>query len=302
VNGDINENDGPPLKDWALKGSVAGGLIGTLLGFVQILAGEAILSNPWIDDSSFMFGLITIILSIASIYFAYRASRETSSDMDRKLGWLVGLMVPSVLCFFLVGILWFIPGLLLFGSALLLLKVMLHELNEAGVDHTTKVPRWKRRIVVVGALFLLVPVLFGGFVPRMELGSYTDGDDEYVIRPMDGVVHIEGGETVSSSALTGILIVHVILLMAGIISVIYGQIGARTVTIMVGLVTGISLLILFLMLPNILFIEGAQFEQFTPEHFSSISGGFYVAFFGTLMLIVSQFIGPRDEGSSANGK
>ncbi len=293
-------NESRPGKELAFKLGLAGGGIGLLSGLVQLIGGENISTITGHKDDTFILGLLTIIISGLAIYCVFRSSRETKMDINRRIGWFLGISIPAILCFFTVGYLWILSSVLLLVSTGIFINDMIKEFKESGESIISSLPHWKRTVALVGVLLIMIPLVFGSFTENTELASFQDEEGSYYIKPMATVER--AGQNSTSSTVTGVLLVHLILLIGGIVALISGQLGARSITIFGGVVIMVTLLFFFFFIPNILFIQGAQMTQFDKDHFSSISGGWYIAVFGAAVLIASQLIGPNKEDSSVNGK
>jgi hypothetical protein len=108
---------------------------------------------------------------------------------------------------------------------------------------------------------------------------------------MDNIRKEGADGNITNSEVPGVLIVHLVLMIGGSAALISGQIGARTIAILTGVMVMVALVFFFIFIPNLMFIQGARMTQFNGDHFSSISGGWYIAMVGSLLLVVSQFIG-----------
>jgi hypothetical protein len=279
-----------PRKALALKLGMAGGGMGLLSGFVHLVSGSRLSSITGHEENTLVLGLLTIIFSGFALYCTYRSSRETSIDINRRIAWLLGILIPSVICFTTVGFLWILPGFVFFIAVGILVYEMIKEFEEAGELIIATVPYWKRTTTLAGVFVIIIPLVFGTFTENTELSSFKDDEGTYYIHPMSSVKKegIDGNET--SSQVIGVMIVHMVLMIGAFSALISGQLGARTITIGVGVGIALALLFFFIITPNILFIEGARMSQFDADHFSSISGGWYMAMFGTILLVASQFI------------
>ena len=144
--------------------------------------------------------------------------------------------------------------------------------------------------MIIGPVLVLIPVLFGSFVEGTELASFEDEEAQYFIRPMTRVESVKDGEENSHSQVTGILMVHLTLLIAGMVCLISTHIGARIVAIIGAITVILSLLLLFIFIPNIMFVEGGRMVQFDSDHLLSLSGGWFSSMAGGLLFLTLQFI------------
>ena len=292
---DTEEEFVRPRKALALKLGMAGGGVGLISGFVQVVSGSKLSSVTGHEENTLALGLLTIILSIFALYCTYRSSREDSMDVNKRIAWLLGIAIPSITCFTTVGYLWIPPGLIFIVVIGILILEMIREFEEAGEKVIASVPHWKRTAALAGVFVILIPLVFGSFTENTELSSYKDEDGSYFVQPMDSVKKEGNDGSVTNSGVAGVMIVHLVLMIGAFSALISSQLGARTVTITVGVILLITLLFFFIFIPNILFIEGAQMVQFDSDHFSSLSGGWYMAVLGSILLIGSQFVKLRTD-------
>lgn len=106
------------LIRWAARLGLAGAVLGVAAGIVQILAGAQI--PEWSGNKANPGGLgaLTVMLSGVAAGCALLLRRPTLSYGGR-LGCATGLLVFGAVCFSTVGALWWLPGLLLLGAAVL---------------------------------------------------------------------------------------------------------------------------------------------------------------------------------------
>jgi len=266
-----------------------------LTGLFELFEGDNLPTLTGSEEDTLALGLITIIISLFAAYCIYRASGERSTDLNRRIGWLLGAFIPGIIGFTTAGLIWILAGGLFIGTSVLLFIDLVNEFREKDLELIPEIPRWKRTTILVGALVILVPVIFGGFLTIMELAHMEQDGSEFFVKPMDQVVR-EGlqGEG-SRSEVTGVMIIHIVMVIGALVALITGQLGARTLTISASVVIVVSLLFFFFLLPNILFIEGAKFSQFDGEHFSALSGGWFMAMFGSLLLLGSQLYNKEEK-------
>ena len=60
---EVKENISRPHKDLALKMGISGGVLGVISGFILILSGSRISAITGHEESTFILGLLTMILS-----------------------------------------------------------------------------------------------------------------------------------------------------------------------------------------------------------------------------------------------
>ena len=116
-----------------------------------------------------------------------RSSREASTDVNKRIAWLLGIAVSSITCFTTVGYLWIPPGLIFIVVIGILILEMIREFEEAGEKVIASVPHWKRTAALAGVFVIIIPLVFGTFTENTELSSYKDEDGSYFVQPMDSV-------------------------------------------------------------------------------------------------------------------
>jgi len=275
-------------KKRALRNGVIGGGLGALTGLFQLLTGGSLPTLTGNKEDNLALGLITIIISIFAAYCIYRASEETSTDPNRRIGWLLGAFIPGVIGFTTAGLIWILAGGLFIGTSILLVIDLIHEFREKSLDIIPKLPRWKRTIIFAGSLSILIPIILGNFITVTELAHLEQDGNEYFVKPIDQVTMESSQGDDSSSEVTGVMMINIVMLLGAFVAFITGNLGAKILTIASAVIIAVSLLFFFFLLPNILFVEGAKFSQFDGDHFSALSGGWFMAMFGSLLLLVSQ--------------
>ncbi|MBN1538630.1 MAG: hypothetical protein JW939_00670 [Candidatus Thermoplasmatota archaeon] len=272
------------------KIGAAGGALGVFIGLIQLVAGSHVGSLNGNNEGTLAPGLLTLLLSAFAIYCSYRASRETSPDLERRIGWVIGIAIPAGIGFMTTGLLWSIPGVVLLAASGSLIREIIREIGEKELKTILSIPIWKRSLLCAGFLLIIFPAVLGSFIEGSELASLEQGGDEYFVRPPDRVLKEEADGTTSSSGVTGVLIIHIMMVFGAIVALITGNLGARTLSISTSLLVLVSLLFFFFFLPNIMFIEGARFSQFEALHFSALSGGWFMSVSGTLLILVPELV------------
>jgi len=216
--------------------------------------------------------------------------KETSTDVNRRIAWFLMTTLPAVLGFVTVGLIWILPGALLIVATVLFIRDLVIDHREKGLGIISEIPHWKRTVVLAGVLVIILPVIFGNYIVPLELAQLEQNENEFHVRPMDQVLREGPDGNTSRSEVSGVMIVHIILIVCSLTALVAGQLGARNITVASGVFICVSLLFFFLLLPNILFSEGSDFTQFEGEHFSAIAGGWFMAFFGSILIVASQFL------------
>lgn len=101
---------------------VLGGGLGVASGLAQATVGSSI--PQWSGDkaSPLALGLLTVALSLLSVWCARTLGGSGEITDGRRLAAVAGLIVPGLLCFSTVGNLWFVPGALLLLTAAVALR------------------------------------------------------------------------------------------------------------------------------------------------------------------------------------
>lgn len=97
-------------------GLIGGGL-GGLAGIVQLAFGSRIPGLTGAKASPVALGVLTVGLSIVAMLSGVLLRRGPDLAPGRRLVAVAGLFVPGALCFSTVGILWYLPGVLLLAAA-----------------------------------------------------------------------------------------------------------------------------------------------------------------------------------------
>jgi len=280
---------------------IAGGVSGMIAGLIQLSAGGRLRNITGHEDDHFILGLITIILSIFSLYCIYHAERGTSKDITRRTAPLIGIWIPALVCFNTAGLLWFLPGALLIASIVLFSLELRREIRNSGDRYIPEIPRWKRLLIASGVILAVSPVLVGWVLDPLSLAVHEDDYGSYSIKPMDKVEHEHLNGTVTGSEVTGVMMVHGGLLIGGGMMLVGGQLGSKPITIGGGALSLVMLLFFLIMAPVILFNEGAEIEHFSGEHFRALSWGFLLSLIGIITVMVSRLLGEGTHGEREAG-
>jgi hypothetical protein len=279
-----------------LKLGIAGGASGMIAGLIQLSAGGRLSDITGHKDDPFTLGIITIILSGFSLYCVYHAEKGTSKDLTKRIAPILGISIPAIACFTTVGYLWFLPGPLLFSSAVIYLISLRREIGEGDGWGLPPIPLWRRWVIAIGALLAVSPFLLGWAVDPLSLAVHEADDEKYMVGPVDVVEHEHANGTITRSEVTGVLIVHAGLLLGGGVMLVGGQLGSRPLAIGGGAFSLLILLMFFIMMPTILFNQGAEMDDLSSAHFGALSFGFFLSVTGTLAVIISQFLGEMRSG------
>lgn len=92
---------------------LAGGILGVLAGLIQATVGSGIPDWSGGKANPVALGLLTIGLSVIGVLCALVLQRNPGVAPERRIAAAVGLLVPGALCFTTVGMLWYLPGVLM---------------------------------------------------------------------------------------------------------------------------------------------------------------------------------------------
>jgi len=135
---------------------VTGSILGALGGLIELTVGAQI--RPWIGnkENPAVLGIVTLLLSgmaLGAILFARKLKTPTN---DGKLAIFLGVWLPAMICFTTVGRLWYLPGLLLTVTALLLARKFWFGAGPARPAGTVaNIGRAGRWVAVAGSLLIL---------------------------------------------------------------------------------------------------------------------------------------------------
>lgn len=107
--------------------AVLGATLGVLAGVVDVAVGGSI--RDWIGNklNPTPLGVVTVILSAVALAGAVQWERPGGRAGDRRLATVLAFLIPAVICFTTIGRLWYLPGVLLLGAAVLIVSASTHE-------------------------------------------------------------------------------------------------------------------------------------------------------------------------------
>jgi hypothetical protein len=113
-----------------------GAALGVLAGVVDVAVGSSI--RGWIGHKldPTPLGLVTIILSAVALTGAVSWERPGGRIGDRRLATILAFLIPAGVCFTTIGRLWYLPGVLLIGAGVLIVRASARgELSHAVSRH-----------------------------------------------------------------------------------------------------------------------------------------------------------------------
>jgi hypothetical protein len=280
------------MKKPALKLGTWGAMLGMLAGLVELSIGSQI--RPWIGDKEnpVVLGIVTLLLSGMAFAVMIIASRRDALTRDGKLGIFLGVLLPAAICFTTVGRLWYLPGILLMGSVLMLafefwIKPQAGELPAAH-------KRTRKTIATVGSLLILVSIglafwksTFGLFLAEIPVRADRV---RLEILPMDFVrrtTFSKGASLIENLETSQVMVIYILLIVGAVLALIASLASSRLFTGIGGGVVLIGLLLTLVWLPWIL-----SPTQYAPAYASllrSLGWGWYLSAAGMVMILSGVF-------------
>jgi hypothetical protein len=285
------------IEKLAIQSGILGSALGILAGLIELSIGAQI--RPWIGnkENPAVLGLVTLLLSGMALMAVMSARKLETPTSDSKLTIFLGVFLPAVICFTTVGRLWYLPGPLLIGTALLLAYEYWVSPSLSGAPETFSNTEWVRRIIGgIGSVTILTSV--GMAFWKSQFGLFQSevlGNAERIriqVLPMDFVrrIYLSGSmTTVEDIEVSQVMIVYLLLILGAGLAFIASLTASR---LFIGIGSAIvltGLLIYLVWLPGIL----AQ-AQYTSEGLLNLIGslgwGWHISTTGmSLTLIASLF-------------
>lgn len=103
----------------AARLATLGAGLGVIAGVLDVAVGASI--RGWIGNKldPTPLGFLTVILSAIALAGAITWQRPAGRDGGRRLGTILAFLLPAGICFTTIGRLWYLPGVLLLGAAVL---------------------------------------------------------------------------------------------------------------------------------------------------------------------------------------
>jgi hypothetical protein len=276
-----------------------GAALGMLAGIVELSVGVHI--RPWIGnkENPFVLGLVTLLLSGLAWITVRTAQNHVPQNADGKLATIFGVLLPAGICFTTVGMLWYLPGILLSVSAFLLMA-------DFWLDHPHTASHPWRWVSGLGALIGLLSFgaafwsdafgLFGEMVPmsadRLQLQ----------ILPMDilrRTVYAFGVARVETFESSTVMVVYLLFALGAGISLLASLTSSRLFTRIGGGMSLAGMLFFLWQLPSILM--QANFQSISPV-WMSLGWGWYFSMLGTALTLLVAFWQGSKIGARFNAK
>lgn len=278
----------------AIKLGKLGSALGILAGLIEICIGAHI--RAWIGnkENPFVLGLITFFLSGIAFLSVFSAGNHIKPSNNRKLAIFLGVLLPATVCFTTVGRLWYLPGLLLVLTSILLAYE--YWVRESKGSSPKKVSKkfWVYQIIgVIGSLFVLFSVImafinsnFGLFISETLVKADIF---RFEVLPMDfiRITNLSSRVTMDIEV-TLVLVIYLSLILGAIISLISILVKSRIFKGIGGILVFAGLVLFLIWLPGIL--AQTEFHSVRLKNIiGSLGLGWYISTIG-MSLIMSTSI------------
>ena len=277
------------MKKLALRLGTWGAALGMLAGIVELSVGAHI--RPWIGnkENPFVLGWVTLLLSGLAWITVRIASKHDPHTADGKLAAVLGVLVPAGVCFTTVGVLWYLPGILLSVSAFLLMA-------DFWLDHPrTAIHPW-RWVSGLGALISLLS--FWAAFWRDAFGLCWEmipvRADRLLMQilPMDilrRTVYAFGVARVETFESGTVMVVYLLFALGAGTALIASLASSRLFTAIGGAMSLAGMLFFLWQLPALLL--QANFQRSAPL-WSSLGWGWYLSMLGTALTLLGASLPP----------
>jgi hypothetical protein len=274
------------MEKLAIRLGTWGAALGMLAGVVELSFGVHI--RPWIGNKEdpFVLGLLTLVLSGLACISIGIARKHVSYTADAKLAMILGVIVPAGVCFTTVGMLWYLPGILLSVSACLLITGFWRNRPRMAVHQW----RW------VSGLGALMSLLFFGagfwhdtFGLLWEMVPVRTDLLLLQVLPMDIVrrtVYAFGVGRVETFESRTVMVVYLLFALGAGISLVASLTASRLFIRIGGGMSLAGLLFFLWQLPAIFF--QANFQSISPL-WVSLGWGWYLSMLGTALTLLGAF-------------
>ena len=270
---------------------ILGSILGVFVGFVEFSIGESIRELIGNKEDPTTLGILTMVLSaiaLASSIYGY-LKQEPSKNIIILI--FVGQLIPTIICFTTVGLIWFIPGpILLFSLIFQIREFWINKPVYVKVTDEKKVffiKGWgisgnmAKKFAIICSIMSLSSVLMGFFIDIFSLYylEIIQGNSIHFfwILPMDYIKHEvvkEGNSNTSYIENTFIMIIYIILLIGGALALIASLATSRFFIIIGGIIVFFGLILFILLLPGIL--QAIGYNIYEMKGISTLGLGWYV--------------------------
>lgn len=287
------------MKTLSFRLATWGAALGMLVGLIETTIGSSI--RPWIGnkENPFILGLVTLLLSGMAWMTVRMARKHFPSTADGKLAMILGVLVPAGVCFTTVGILWYLPGILLAVSTSLLIANFWRERQRATIHPW----RW---VSGLGALISLLS--FGAAFWLDTFGLFWEmtpvQTDRLLIQilPMDVLrrtVHAFGTARIETFESSTVMVVYLLFTLGAGVSLLAALASSRLFTRVGGGMSLAGMLFFLWQLPAILMPVNYQSAS---SLWMSLGWGWYLSMLGTALIFLGAFWQDSNVGTFLNTK
>jgi hypothetical protein len=290
------------MEKLAIQLGRLGSILGVLAGIVELSIGNRIL--PWIGnkENPTGLGLVTIFLS-GMAYFSVRSARnQVMPTNNRKLAIFLGVLLPATICFTSVGRLWYLPGLLLLITSLLLANR--YWFQPSGDDSPAKNSskfRWYSILGGMGSLLILASVglafsisSFGLFQSNILVEA---GLIRFQVLPMDIVRlnHLSAtGYPIQEFEVSLVMFVYIFLISGSAIALIASLADSWIFRITGGAMVLLGLVLFLVEMPGIFRPTGLPELKFL-NLLGFLGSGWYISILGVVLILIASLFQFRSE-------
>lgn len=285
------------MKTLAFRLANWGAALGMMAGLFEVTIGLSI--RAWIGykENPFVLGLVTLCLSGLAWLTVRMAQRHPPQTADGKLAMILGVVLPAGVCFTTVGMLWYLPGILLSVAASLLIA----DIWRNRPHNAIQLWRWPGSL---GALACLLSFgiafwnpAFGLF--RLIVPVRTDRLILEVL-PMDVLrrtVYAFGMTRVETLESGTVMAVYLLFILGAGVSLLASLASSRLFARIGGGMSLAGILLFLWQLPAILL--QANFQSAFPL-WISFGWGWYLSILGTALILLGAFMREPTIGTFLN--
>jgi hypothetical protein len=274
------------MKTIAFRVGSWGAVLGMLAGLVETTIGASV--RPWIGnkETPFVLGLVTLLLSGLALMTIRLVQEHAPQNGDSKLAAILGVLLPAGVCFTTVGMLWYVPGIMLSASAVLLIANFWRDLSRSTIQSW----RW---IIGLGALTGLVSFfaalwrdtfgLFSGMVLVRADRLLVEILPMDIVRRTNYAFGMARTETLESST---IMVVYLLMVLGASVSLLAGLAPSRLFAKIGGGMSLAGMMLFLWQLPVILL--QVNYQSASPV-WSSLGAGWYLSMLGTVLILLGAF-------------
>jgi hypothetical protein len=143
----------PRMDRLAGRLAALGAGLGIIAGMADVAVGSSI--RGWIGNklNPTPLGLLTVLLSAIALTGVVQWERRGGRDGDRRLATVLVFVIPAAICFTTIGRLWYLPGALLLGAAVLVVCASTRDV----LSHAVSRHHWLTGLTaVLGGYYLFL--------------------------------------------------------------------------------------------------------------------------------------------------